>query len=147
MDWNVFVSSFLGGSAALGLAGILAKSWVEHRFSIDRSRLQEERQLAQKRREMSAATAEILGEWVKSTYTGEFTDQDRWRLQTTYWKHVLWLDKELLALLIPAIARQHGAASTNELVVQTRKVVLGLSEPDIIADQLNNWPPQHHRES
>jgi hypothetical protein len=54
----------------------------------------------------------------------------------------MWLDKELLDALLPALAKKPGAASTNEIIIQTRKVLLGLSKPDIDADQLNNWMPQ-----
>jgi hypothetical protein len=40
------------------------------------------------------------------------------------------------------LANTPGAASTNELIVQARKVLLKLGTPDISAEQLNNWLPQ-----
>lgn len=142
MDWTAFISGLIGASLGSSLVGILLKTWLDHRFTIERTEAQEERQLLQKRRESSGAVADILAEWVRSTYTGELSNEDRWRLQTTYWKNILWLDKKLLDVLLPALAHQPGAASVSEIVVQTRKVLLGLPTPDISANQLNNWVPQ-----
>jgi hypothetical protein len=142
MDWTAFLSALTGAGFGSAFAGVLLKIWLEHRLTIARAEEQEQRHLLQKRREASTAVADILAEWVRSTYTGEFKDEDRWRLQSVYWKNILWLDKELLDVLLPALARQSGAATTNEIVVQARRVLLGLSKPDISADQLNTWMPQ-----
>jgi hypothetical protein len=147
MDFTAFISGLLGASFGSTLVGILLKIWLDHRLTIERTIAQEERQKIQKRREASTAVADILAEWVRSSYIGELTDIDRWRLQTTYWKNILWLDKELLDILFPALAHKSGSASTNELVIQARRVLLGLSKPDITADQLNNWLPLHKVEA
>lgn len=147
MDWTAFISGLIGASFGSTLVGILLKTWLDHRLSIERTIAQEERQVNQKRRESSTAVADIVAEWVRSAYTGELTNEDRWRLQTTYWKNILWLDKELLDILLPAIAHKCGSASTNEIIIQARRVLLGLTKPDITADQLNNWLPQHKVES
>lgn len=141
MDWSAFLSGLIGASFASTLVGLLLKTWLDHRLTIERTKAQEDRQILQKRREASAAVADILAEWVHSAYTGELSNEDRWRLQTVYWKNILWLDKELLDVLLPALAWKPGAANTNEIIIRTRKVLLGLKEPDLSADQLNNWLP------
>ena len=69
------------------------------------------------------------------------TNEERWKLQTTYWRNILLLDKELIALLFPTLANARGAAGTNELIVQVRKTLLDLNEPDLKAEDLNNWLP------
>lgn len=89
-----------------------------------------------------ASPAEILGEWVRSNYNGKTTNEDLWKLQTTYWKNVMLLDRELLLVLLPALGHAPGAASANEIIVQARRVLLGLSKPDIPAAGLNYWPPK-----
>lgn len=137
MDWTVLTVGVLTAVSALG--GI----WLGHRLTIKRVKYVEERQLHLKRRDASAAVTEIIAEWVRSSYTGKSSNEDRWRLQTTYWKNILWLEKGLLDLLLPTLAYKESAVSTNELIVQTRKVLLGLQEPDISADQLNNWLPEN----
>jgi len=142
MDWTAFVSALVGAGFGSTLVGVLLKTWLDHRLSIERARLAKERELQFKRREASTAVADILAEWTRPTYTGEFSNEDRWRLQTTYWKNILWLDKELLDLLLPALKNEPGAPGSHELIVQARKVLLGLSEPDISADQLNTWKPE-----
>lgn len=135
MDWTHFATTLVvAGSALVGY-------WLGHRFSIKRAKFDEERQFESRRREASAAVVDILTEWVRVAYTGESSDEDRWRLQTTYWKNILWLDKELLDYLLPRLANVEDAPSTNELIVQTRKILLGLPAPDIRAEQLNNWLP------
>ena len=139
MDLTLF--AYVSVGLGSGVLGSLLSPWLSHRFAIKRAKFDEERQLEYKRREASAAVADILAEWVRSGYTGKSSGEDRWRLQTTYWKNILWLDKELLDFLLPLLAYAEGAPGTNELIVQTRKILLGLSEPDISADQLNNWLP------
>ncbi len=106
------------------------------------TKIAEQRQLQEKRREKSAAIVDILAEWIRSSYSGEFSAEDRWTLQRTYWKNILWLDKELLDKLLPRLANLKDAPSTNEIIVQTRKILLKLKEPDISENQLNNWLPE-----
>lgn len=142
MDWTAFVSGLIGAGFGSTLVGILLATWLNHTLTVERAKAEEKRQLLQKRREASAAVADILGEWVRPTYTGTFSDEDRWRLQTTYWKNILWLDKELLDVLLPVLENKEGAVGSNEVIVQARKVLLGLSEPDIRWNQLNNWLPE-----
>ena len=139
MDWINFIFG-------LGV-GVLLKTWLDHRLSIKRAKLAEERELQHKRREASTAIVDILVEWTRSTYMGKFSNKDRWQMQTTYWKNILWLDKELLDLLLPALAHEPGASGSHELIVQARKVLLGLSEPDISAAQLNTWLPDSEKDS
>lgn len=138
MDWLTFATSLIG----VGFIGALLRIWLGHRLKIEETRLAEQRQLQQKRREASAAVAEILGEWVRSAYMGIFSNEDRWRLQTVYWRNILWLDKELVDLLAAALAHGEDAASTNELIVQARKVLFGLLQPDISVAELVTWSPK-----
>jgi len=138
MDWLTFTTSLLGA----GFIGALLQILLGHRLRIKETKLAEQRQLEQKRREASAAVAEILGEWVRSTYTGIFSNEDRWRLQTVYWRNVLCLDKELVDLLAAALAHRKDAAGTNELIVQARKVLFGLTQPDISVAELIAWLPE-----
>ena len=83
----------------------------------------------QKRREASAAVVEILAEWSShSSYLGrEQTNEERWKLQITYWRNILLLDKALIGLLLPRLANAPNAADTNELIVQARKILLELN--------------------
>jgi hypothetical protein len=142
MDWTAFVSGLVGAGFGSTLVGVLLGIWLEHRLKIERDELAEKRHLRRKQREASAAIAEILTEWTRSAYIEESSNENRWRLQTTYWKNILWLDKDLLDLLLPTLANAPGAVTTHELIVQARKVLLGLSEPDIKASQLNTWAPE-----
>ena len=68
-------------------------------------------------------------------------NEDRWRLQTIYWKNILGLDKRLIDLLFSRLANDPYAVGTNEMIVQARKILLGLDKPDILAKELNNWLP------
>jgi hypothetical protein len=143
MNWTSFVWGIIGGSFASTLFGVVFTILLEHGFQIRAEKLAEERHLLRKQQEASIAVTEILKEWTRSTYTGEFSNKDRWNLQTIYWKSILWLDKDLLDVLLPSLAKAPGAAKTNELIVEARKVLLGLPETDIKAEQLNNWLPEN----
>ncbi len=137
MELLSVVSNFFNSELASAVVVSVVALYLGDKFSKNAERRQEQI----RRREKSAAIVDILAEWVYSSYTGN-SNEKRWKLQTTYWKHILWLDKELLDLLLPTLAYKPGAAvSTNEIIVQARKIVLGLSEQDISADQLNNWLP------
>lgn len=136
MDWSSFFSAVLGA----GVGGGLIKLYLDHRLSIERDRRKEDLLSRQRQRDASAAVVDILSEWVRTTYTGEqFDGPAKWRMQTTYWRNILLLDKELLDILLPKLAGAPGSAPTNEIVVQVRKVLLGHTTPDISAKDLNLW--------
>lgn len=136
MDW----SSFLSGVFGAGIAGALLKMYLDHRLNIERERRKEVLLARQKQRDASAAVVDILSEWVRTTYTGEeFDGPAKWRLQTAYWRNILLLDKELLDILLPKLAGAPGAVTTNEIIVQARRVLLGQEAPDISAKDLNLW--------
>ena len=139
MDWIAFASGFGGAALGTGILGVLLQTWLEHRLTTVRDIEAREIARKDKQREESRAVAEILSEWVRSTYTGKFENEDRWRMQSTYWKNILGLDPKLIALLFPRLANAPGAVGTNELIVQARKILLGLDSPDIKMEDLNNW--------
>ena len=142
MEWSNFISAVIGAFFGSGAGGILLKIYLDHKLTIERAVLGEERLHRQKQREASVAVAEILAEWVRSTYAGgEMTNEQRWQMQATYWKNILLLDKRLIDQLFPLLANAKNSIGTNEMVVQTRKVLLELDEPDIKATDLNNWFP------
>jgi len=121
------ISGFISSALFAGIIGI----WLDHKLS-ERT----------KQREASASVVDIIAEWMRSAYTKKFDNECRWRLQTTYWKNILLLDKELLDLLIKRMANVPDAPSAEEIIVQARKVLLNLPEPDIRPDQLNHWWPE-----
>ena|SRR5947208_16993898 len=100
----------------------------------------------EKRREETRAVAEILAEWIRPAYMGQPSNEDLWRIQTTYWKNILGLDRELIEILFPRLANVPGAVDTNEIIVQARRIVLGLSKADLNAADLNNWRPLTKRD-
>ncbi|MGD0653237.1 MAG: hypothetical protein ABSA16_02735 [Thermoguttaceae bacterium] len=142
MNWAVFWSAFLGSGLGIVVVGYLARTLLEHWLNIDRSKQEEQRQLLQKRRKSNTVVVDILSEWLRSAYIKPFTNEDRWRLQTTYWKNILWLDKELLDILLPRLANAKNALPTKEVIVQARKLLHGLSKADIKSEQLNSWDPE-----
>ena len=135
MNWLTAVPAFVGAGVGSMLVGVLLKAWLDHKLSV----LSEQRQLQARRREASAAVAEILGAWVRSSYLGP-SNEDLWQLQVTYWRHVLWLDKEIVVLLAGLLSHKADAATPGEVIVKARKVLLGLSTPDIDAAALVSWP-------
>ncbi|MBN8411126.1 hypothetical protein [Halomonas litopenaei] len=142
MVWSSFISGVAGGFFGSGAVWLLLKIYLAHRLELARSKIAEERLKLQKQREASTAVAEILSTWIKSNYQeGTTNDEQRWEIQTTYWKNILLLDKRLIDQLFPLLALRDGAITTNEMVVRARQILLGLEEPDIKADALNNWPP------
>jgi len=142
VDWSNFISALIGALSGGSFAGILVKMYLDHKLKIERQELAEERLHRQNQREASVAVAEILGEWVRSTYSGgSMTNEQRWHLQVTYWKNILLLDKQLIDLLFPLLANARGSIGSNEMIVQARKVLLGLDKPDIKGTDLNNWLP------
>jgi len=132
-------SNFIFG---LGI-GVLLKTCLDYILSI----LAEKRELQHKRREASTAIADILSEWIRSAYMGKFSNEDRWQLQKIYWKNIMLLDKKLVGLLGRALAKEPDAPSSNELIMQARKILLKLSKPDISAGQLITWFPNNEKDS
>jgi hypothetical protein len=141
VDWNAFASGVLGAGIGSSVVGILFKTYLDHRLAVERAQREELRRRQEKQREASVAVADILAEWVRSSYLGASSNEDRWRLQVAYWKGILSLDKRLIDLLLPALARRPGSAGTNELIVQARRILLDLEQADVQALQLNNWLP------
>ena len=140
MEW-LDLTSFISGILGSGLIGILFKIWLDHRLKIERENLLEKRKFEQKRREASKAVVEILAEWIRPKYYRGSTNKNRWQLQKTYWENILLLDVNLFNLLSTRLANDSNAVDTNELVVQVRQILLNLDQPDIQAEQLNNWNP------
>jgi len=70
----------LGAGAATSIFGLLLGTWLVHRLTLAREAEARASALREKRREESRAVAEILSEWVRSSYTGRFTNEDRWKL-------------------------------------------------------------------
>ena len=124
-----------------GVLGILLKAWLDHRLTVIRDAEKRAHDVREKRREESRAVAEILSEWLRSAYTGSFTNEDRWKLQTVYWKNVLGLDRALIELLLPRLANKPGAVSNNKLIVEARRLLLDLEEADLSENGLNTWLP------
>jgi hypothetical protein len=142
MEWSSFISGVIGAFFGGGAGGMLLKIYIDHKLQIERSEIAEERLKLQKQREASAAVAEILSTWVKSSYHGASTNNEqKWEIQSTYWKNIMLLDKRLIDQLFPLLAHKNGAITTNEMIVRARQILLGLEEPDIKAADLNNWPP------
>ena len=71
MEWSNFISVVVGAFFGGGAGGILLKIYLDHKLTIERSELAETRLFLQKQREASGAVAEILGQWVRSTYIGQ----------------------------------------------------------------------------
>lgn len=142
MEWSSFISGVIGAFFGGGAGGILLKLYLDHKLQIERSEIAEERLKLQKQREASGAVAEILSAWVKNNYYETIPkNEQRWIIQSTYWKNILLLDKRLIDELFPLLAHKPGSISTNEMIVRTRQILLNLGDPDIKADELNNWPP------
>lgn len=136
------IFSILNSQFANTLAVIfitIVAAWLGNNYTT----LAEIRQKENLRREKSVLVADILSEWVRPTYLGKLNNEDLWRIESTYWKSILWLDKELLDLLLPRLANKPDALSVPEILVQTRKFLHGLDELDIQASQLNHWPPKN----
>jgi len=111
-------------------------AWLGDRYA----KLAEERLKQNKRREASAAVADILSEWIRSSYMGN-SNENRWLLQSSYWRNILLLDKELLVMLIERLANKRDSPDCREIIVQARKILLELPNQDINENELNNWPP------
>lgn len=142
MEWSNFISGIIGAFFGGSAGGILLKAYLDHKLQLERSEIAEERLKLQKQRDASTAVADILSTWVKSNYHEASTsNEQRWEIQSTYWKNILLLDKRLIDQLFPLLAHKDGAITTNEMIVRARQILLGLEEPDIKAADLNNWIP------
>jgi hypothetical protein len=142
MNWTAFFSGMSGAAISTGIFGIILGAWLNHRLTRGREAEARANALGEKRREESRAIAEILAEWVRPIYMGTHTNEDRWKMQATYWRNILGLDKRLIELLFPLLAHSTTSPGTNEMIVQARKVLLDLKQPDIAATELNNWLPE-----
>jgi hypothetical protein len=148
MDWSTAFSAFVGSVFASGIAAVILAALLErsltrlrHSLEVERQEQTERRALERRRREASPAVAEILSEWRRVCFVGETTPEDVWRLQTTYWKHVLWLDKSLVEMLAPVLVGRYGPATTDDtdqLIIQARTHLLELDTPDLTTDDLVN---------
>ena len=141
MDWSSFLSGLIGAGFGSTFVGILLNLWLDHRLNIERKMLFDKMEFEQKRRESSKAVVDILSEWIHPNYMGSSSNEERWKLQKTYWENILLLDKDLFELLSSRLANAPEAVDTNELIVQVRKVLLKLKQPDIRSEQLNTWMP------
>ncbi|HOI82400.1 MAG TPA: hypothetical protein PLK59_08945 [Synergistales bacterium] len=141
MDWPTAFSSVFAGVGG-GVFGSLLTIWVQHRFNIARDKLAEERIKMQKTREASSAVADILGEWIKSKYMDSENNINRWHIQTTYWRNIMSLDKDLVKLLVKRFANLPESPEINEIIVEARRILLDLKEQDIKPSDLNTWPPE-----
>ncbi|MCK9466582.1 MAG: hypothetical protein M0Q29_11990 [Thiopseudomonas sp.] len=142
MEWSNFISGLIGAFFGGGAGGMLLKLYIDHKLQLERSKIAEERLKLQRQREASSAVAEILSTWVKSNYhDGSISNEQKWEIQSTYWKNILFLDKRLIDQLFPLLAHKDGAVTTNEMIVLARQILLDLEEPDIKAADLNNWLP------
>jgi hypothetical protein len=112
--------------------------YLTNKYKKDREREERDR----KRREANALVADILAAWVHPTFDPDATDIELnkylYEMQITYWKSILWIDKELLLMLNRCIANS-GAPNTNEMIAQTRKYIQGLEEPDIAGEDIIDW--------
>ena len=128
MDWLSFASSAAGAIVGTIPVGVIATKYLEHNLV-----------LRQKRRDANAAVIEILAKWVRPSYLGRpMTEEERWDLQTTYWKNILLLDKEIIAILFPRLANAPNAVGTNDVIVEVRKILLKQKRADITGKDLNN---------
>jgi hypothetical protein len=155
MDLTAAVVNFLVGALGAGFVGAILKVWLDHKLSVQRGELGEERELRRKKRESSTAVVEILTEWVRFLYKDPITGDDLWRLQATYWKNIMWLDADLVKALTPLLVWREDAPTSGEVIIQARKTLLGLSKPDLTEDDLVKWAigevhkqnGNHHRPS
>lgn len=130
------IASFFNSQFASTLIIALTVAWLGDKYA----KQAEERLKQDKRREASSAVADILSEWVRSSYMGS-SNENRWLLQSSYWKNILLLDKELLEMVIERLTNKNDSPDCSEIIVQARKILLELPDKDINANELNNWPP------
>lgn len=130
------ITSIFNSQVISALIIAFTAAWLGDRYA----KLAEERLKQNKRREASAAVADILSEWIRSSYMGN-SNENRWLLQSSYWRNILLLDKELLVMLIERLANKRDSPDCREIIVQARKILLELPNQDINENELNNWPP------
>lgn len=127
--FNNIIGAFLGAGVMTGIFGYLLEN--RRRKEIEKEKAVE-------------SVVDFLTEWIKSNYITESAEKNEvlWKLQSMYWKTILRLDKEILDVLIPLLAHKEDAVSTNEIIVEIRKALLGLKKPDLKPEDLNNWLPK-----
>ncbi len=130
------VDPVLNSQFVFAIIVAITAAWLGDRYT----KFAEERQKQVRRREASTAVADILSEWVRSSYMGD-TNENRWRLQSIYWKNILLLDKELLDMLTNRLANANNAPDVSEIIVLARQILLELPMPDKKAEELNYWAP------
>jgi hypothetical protein len=138
---EAFFATAIGTALGSGIAITLLGTFIAHKLTVARETEARAALIREKRREESRAVAEIISEWVRPTYTGKFTNEDRWKLQTIYWKNILGMDESLVRILGARLANDPNAKSVRELLVEARKVLLGLPKLDLSAEMLNSWEP------
>jgi len=78
------ITSIFNSQAISALIIAFTAAWLGNRYA----KLAEERLKQNKRREASAAVADILSEWIRSSYMGN-SNENRWLLQSSYWRNIL----------------------------------------------------------
>lgn len=130
--WLELLENIVVAFLSAGIASVIFNHYFENR-----------RRKEIKKEEAVEAVSELLTEWVRSNYIKDRDDNEvRWRLQSMYWKTILRLDKKILDVLISRLANEENALPTNEIIVELRKVLLGLKRQDLKASDLNNWHPK-----
>jgi hypothetical protein len=140
MGWRDLATGFFGGGFVVAITQIL----LSHRLSIRQDKAAEKRHKQQRIRESSVAVAEVIGEWVRPSHTrdgGRPTGEDLWRIQTTYWRAMLWLDEELLKKLAELMAGAYGGPTTNQMLVEARRALLGAENTQIQSEETPTWLP------
>lgn len=146
MDVNSFLGAVVGSALTSTIVGIFLSGWVdgrltklEHRLTIQREDLAEKRETERKQREASAPVADFLSQWIHCYYKGQTTNEDLWRIQSAYWKTVLWPDVQLVKALTPILAGRETGGDIKDIIIQVGKVLLQLSEADLTPSDLIHW--------
>ena len=104
------ITSIFNSQVISALIIAFTAAWLGDRYA----KLAEERLKQNKRREASAAVADILSEWIRSSYMGN-SNENRWLLQSSYWRNILLLDKDLLVMLIERLANKRDAPDCRDI--------------------------------
>jgi hypothetical protein len=138
MNWNDVGIGLISGA----VGGILV-SLVDSYLATRREKRAESREQGRKVREASAAVVDLLSEWVRPTYVrddGKATNEDLWTMQRECWRTLIWLDERLVKLLVSRLANSPDAVDTGQIVIQARKILLGLHKTELAS--VNHWPPK-----
>ena len=137
MDW-----ADVGIGLVSGVVGGALVSIVNNRLAIRREELAEARETRRRIHEASAAVADLLSAWIKPRYTredGKATNEDRWMMQRECWKTLMWLDENLVRLVVKRLANRPDALPAGQVIVEARKILLDLD--DTALTDVNYWPP------